>query len=94
MSEYSPEEFIKAFRKRTNTKQIQCPYCGGNNFTSTTDLATILVSKDKSKLSLEFHIPSGMIICENCGHIDFFALGVLGLMEKSKKDDVKDADSK
>ena len=43
--------------------------------------AAILIGEDMSSINIGPHIPSGMIICEYCGHIDFFALGVLGLVK-------------
>ena len=33
-------------------------------------------------LDLGPSIPSGLIVCENCGHIELFALGSLGLLKK------------
>ena len=30
-------------------------------------------------------IPSVMLVCNNCGHMDRFSLGVLGFMEKEEQ---------
>lgn len=82
MAKYNPNIFIDAIKKKMSKEVPQCPYCGGNKFTTTENVAEILIGDDISNLSLGPHIPSGMLICEKCGHIEFFALGALGLMEE------------
>lgn len=89
MTDYEPSKFIDTLNKRIANKPIKCPYCGGRKFTSTDSSAAILISKKVSGLSVssvEAYIPSGMLICENCGHMEFFALGSLGLNDKDDKD--------
>ena len=89
MKDYEPKEFLNALDERIIKKPIKCPYCGGRKFTSTDSSAAILISKKVSGLSVssvEAYIPSGMLICENCGHMEFFALGSLGLNDKDDKD--------
>lgn len=82
MSKYNPSIFIDAIKKKMINGLPPCPYCGGKKFTTTENVAEILIGDDISNLSLGSHIPSGMLICEKCGHIEFFALGALGLMEE------------
>lgn len=92
MKNYEPSKFIDALHKRIANKPIKCPYCGGRKFTSTDSSAAILISKKVSGLSVssvEAYIPSGMLICENCGHVEFFALGVLGLNDKDDEDNAE-----
>lgn len=90
MSKYDPKEFISALGKKMNGRNVpNCPYCGGQKFTSTDKFATILIGDEMSGINLGPNIPSGMIVCENCGHIEFFALGSLGLL--SNKGETKDA---
>ena len=84
MAKYDPNKFISAISKKMAGRVPVCPYCGGQKFTTTGNVAAILIGDDTSNLNLGPHIPSGMLICENCGHIEFFALGSLGLMEKEK----------
>lgn len=84
MSKYDPQNFINALNEKTNGKHLVCPYCGGKQFTTTEDFASILISKELSGLSLGPNIPAGMIVCQNCGHMDFFALGALNLLEKKE----------
>ena len=88
MKDYKPSDFIDVLNKRIINKPIKCPYCGGRKFTSTDSSAAILVSKKVSGVSvssIEAYIPSGMLICENCGHVEFFALGSLGLNTEGDK---------
>lgn len=83
MSKYDPNSFIKEIEKRiVNGKVPQCRYCGGNKFTTTESMASILIGKETNAISIGPSVPAGMIVCEKCGHVDFFALGVLGLLQK------------
>ena len=53
-------------------------------------MASILIGKDLESVSIGPTIPAGMVICQQCGHMDFFALGILGLLnEKDGNDDGK-----
>ena len=81
MNKYNPNKFITAIQKKLNGRDVpNCPYCGGEKFTSTDKFATILIGDEINNLNLGPTIPSGMLVCENCGHIEFFALGSLGLL--------------
>ena len=84
---YNPQDFIDALKRKTGPNIRQCPFCHGNRFTSTEQLASILIGDNIEHLSLGPSIPTGMIICQNCGHIDFFALGALGLLNKEESPD-------
>ena len=82
MSKYNPNEFIAALGAKMNGRNVpNCPYCGGKKFTTTQSFATILIGDDSKNISLGPNIPAGMIVCENCGHIEFFAMGSLGLLK-------------
>lgn len=63
-----------------------CPYCGGNKFTTTQSFATILIGDDTKNISLGPNIPAGVVVCENCGHMEFFAMGSLGLLKAEEHD--------
>ena len=85
MKKYDPKEFIEAFGKHINGRDIpDCPYCGGQKFTSTDKFASIIIGDDTTSVNLGPSIPSGMLICSNCGHIEFFALGALGLLNNNE----------
>lgn len=89
MNKYNPQDFITKLEKKVNGRDIPtCPYCGGEKFTTTEKFATIIIGDDLENVTLGPTIPSGMLICENCGHVDFFALGSLGMLVK--KDGVED----
>ena len=82
MNKYNPKEFIAALGKKMNGRKIpNCPYCGGDKFTTTQSFATILTGDDTKNINLGPNIPAGMVICENCGHMEFFAMGALGLLK-------------
>lgn len=91
MSKFNSKDFISELTKRMNGRDVpNCPFCGGQRFTSTDKFATILIGEELNSISLGPSIPSGMLICENCGHVEFFALGALGLLQgKEEKSDGK-----
>lgn len=87
MEKYNSQEFLDALNKKMNNKNIPtCPYCGGTKFVSTENYAIILAGDNTDKKEISKSIPSGMVICEKCGHIEFFAFGSLGLMPKKDGD--------
>lgn len=91
MSKYNPNLFIAEIENRINNGRVpQCRFCGGNRFTTTDSMATILIGKELNAVSIGPSVPAGMIVCEKCGHIDFFALGALGLLQK--EDEKKDGE--
>ena len=87
MRTYNPQSFINALQQKAPRMNLVCPYCQGNQFTTTEDLASIIIGKELASINLGSSIPAGMIICQKCGHIDFFALGALGLLEKKGEND-------
>lgn len=91
MRKYDPKAFIGALGKKMKGRNFpNCPYCGGQKFTSTDKFATIFIGEEMNGITLGPNIPSGMIVCENCGHIELFALGSLGLL--NNKGESKDAE--
>jgi len=90
MSKYNPNEFISALNGKIKGKKIaNCPYCGGEKFTSTDKFATVIIGDNLGNMELGLSIPSGMLICESCGHMEFFALGSLGLLRKGEDENGK-----
>ena len=89
MKEYDGKAFVNAVTKKTNGfNMAKCPFSGGNQFTTPEEFGSIIIGKDLHSINLGPSVPVGMIICQNCGHIDFFSLGILGLInnEEDNKD--------
>lgn len=88
MEKYDPEQFAKRLTERLKGKSdiLACPFCGGEHFTTTGQFASILIADNLTEVALGPSIPSGMLVCENCGHIEFFALGSLGLLPKREEE--------
>ena len=87
MSKYNPNKFIAALGQKMNGHGFpSCPYCGGQNFTTTQNFATFLIAEDTQNINLGPNIPAGMVVCEKCGHIEFFAMGPLGLLNTEEND--------
>ena len=89
MNKYNPQKFITRLEEKISGKSLSCPYCMGNQFTTTEDFATILIGKDLSSLNIGPSIPTGMLICQKCGHVSFFALGALGFLDDKGNNDEK-----
>lgn len=87
MNKYEPKEFIQKLSKRMPNNIPACPFCHGDQFTSTEDFASIIIGKDISTINLGPSIPAGMLICQTCGHIEFFALGALGLLKNKEEEE-------
>ena len=87
MSKYSPNKFIAALEQKINGHAFPaCPSGGAQQVTTTQRIATILIAADTKNINLGPNIPAGMVICEKCGHIEFFAMGPLGLLNTEDHD--------
>lgn len=85
MKKYNNQDFLKAITQKMGGNRVpQCPYCGGQKFTTPEQFASIIIGEDLSGINLGPNIPAGMVICEKCGHIEFFALGLMGLLPKEE----------
>ena len=80
LMKYDPQKFIEILSDRINYDEIpECPYCGSQQYTVIDKFATILLDDNPMTVTMGSAVPSGMIICNNCGHIEFFALRTIGL---------------
>ena len=80
MNKYNNQEFKESLLSRINGRQIICPICGGTHFSIPEQMSNIFIGDNFDGIQIGQSIPCGMIICEQCGHIHFFALGALGLL--------------
>lgn len=91
MSKYDSQEFVKRLEDKIGNRMVpNCPYCGGEKFSAVQQFANIVVCDGFDRLELGNAVPSGMIVCENCGHVEFFALGALGMLEGKDNNGRKD----
>lgn len=90
MSKYNPNKFIEVLSRKINNRIPPCPFCGGIKFTSTPEYANINLSDEIGNIKIGTSIPAGIVVCENCGHIEFFALGALKMLnDKEESNDGK-----
>lgn len=83
MIEEKKRQIADALSKRLET--IVCPMCHQSRYTLIDGYVSEPVQDDYKKVVLGGRmIPSVMLVCNHCGHIDRFALGVLGLLEGEK----------
>ncbi len=84
---YDASTFIATLNERIRPKSMpRCPICGGNQYTTPIQVATIPVGASLKGLSVGQTAPCAMVVCTKCGHVDCFAIGILGLLPK---DDTK-----
>lgn len=87
MKKYDPREFANKLTEKIPGHSIRiCPFCGGEEYTTTQNFASFIIGDELSNVCLGPNIPAGMLVCQNCGHIDFFALGALDLLAKDEGD--------
>ena len=84
---YSPSQFKNALLKKLKNHIPSCTICGHNQFTMTNDFVSHFCQNTYGTISIGKNVPTGFIICNNCGHIEFFSLGVLGLLNADDKGD-------
>jgi hypothetical protein len=82
MKEERKKQIISALNQRVSG--FVCPICHQARFTFVDGYTVDPVQEDYRGMQLGGKmIPSVMLVCSNCGHIDRFSLGVLGLMENN-----------
>ena len=87
---YDPNNFIKVLTEKIQGKEYpSCPICGGDQFAAAEKCATLPISAEVGNMFLGPNITAGAIICQSCGHMEFFALGVLNLLNKEGDKDGK-----
>lgn len=81
MNEEKKKQIINVLNQRVGG--FVCPICHQARYTFVDGYTVDPVQEDYKGIQLGGRmIPSVMLVCGNCGHIDRFSLGVLGLMEK------------
>ncbi len=89
MTEEKKRKIADALSKRLGN--LVCPMCHQSRYTLIDGYVSEPVQEDYKKVVLGGRmIPSVMLVCNHCGHIDRFALGVLGLMEGENSESNKD----
>ena len=82
------EETKQNIAKRIEEKGAlkPCARCGLQNFSLLDGFASIPLSQEISNNVIIGgpNVPCAVIVCSNCGHIDFHALGALGLLNNQK----------
>ena len=73
---FDPKHAIEQLKKHGASQAI-CPICKGNSFSVQSEVATIISSDKKTSINLNSYVPCAMMVCTSCGHVEFFALGIL-----------------
>ncbi len=78
MSKYDAQKFLDVLNSKV-PHFPRCPICNGDDFATVPKYASIPVGDNLGTTTLGPSVPAGMIICQKCGYIHFFSLGVLKL---------------
>ena len=89
MTEEKKRQIADALTRRVGN--IVCPICHQSKYTLLDGYFVDVIQNRFQDLQLGGRIlPSFMLVCNNCGHLENFSLGVLGLMEIENNQDGKD----
>lgn len=77
---YDQEAFIQTLNKKCPSPS-PCAFCGRSDFQVFDKFTNVPVQSNVGIAELGCYVPCGMVVCKNCGHINLFSLGVLGLMK-------------
>jgi len=81
MNEEKKKQITSTLFKRVG--HFVCPICHQSKFAFLEGYFLEVVQDDYKFMKLDGRmLPSVVLVCNNCGHIDKFSLGVLGLMEQ------------
>ena len=84
MNEERKRLIVKVLSQRVSS--IVCPICHQSKYSFVDGYTIDPVQDDYKAVQLGGKIiPSVMLVCNNCGHIDRFSLGVLGLMDNEEQ---------
>lgn len=65
---------------------LTCPMCHHKQFTLIDGYFAEVIQNDLGKIRLDGqHIPLIGVVCSHCGYVSFHAAGVLGLLNKTNK---------
>lgn len=95
MTEEKKRQIASTLAKRTGI--IACPICHQSKYTLLDGYFVDVIQDKYQGMQLGGRLlPSVMLVCNNCGHLESFSLGALGLMESEDKKEGrnKNTDSK
>lgn len=84
MDEETKKQIINALSQKVGS--FVCPICHQSKYSFVDGYTVDAVQEDYKVIQLGGRlIPSVILVCNNCGHIDRFSLGVLGLIEQGEQ---------
>lgn len=95
MTKEKKQQIINALAERVG--DFYCPICHHNSFAFLDGYFVDVIQNRYDGMQISGKIlPSVIVVCNHCGHIDKFSLGVLGLLEgaSNKFDDLKNSENK
>ena len=70
----------------TRIEKLFCPICHHQKYTLLDGYFIDSIQEDYREMRLDSkRLPSIILVCNNCGHLDSFSLGVLSLIEEDKQ---------
>ncbi len=88
LTEEMKRQIANALAMRIGT--IVCPICHQSKYTLLDGFFVDAIQDHYQGMQLGGRmLPSVMLVCNNCGHLESFSLGALGLMQSEKREDNK-----
>lgn len=82
---YNAKDAISILKQK-GIGRYRCAFCGSPNFSIQDQVANINIGTELGHLELGNHIPAAIMVCTNCGNLQFFALGMLGMLNSKGGD--------
>ena len=93
MTEEKKRQIANALTMRVGN--IVCPICHQTKYTLLDGYFVDVIQDKYQGMQLGGRLlPSVMLVCNQCGHLENFSLGVLGLMESEEKIEDNDRENK
>lgn len=83
---FNPQDAIKILKDKGANNYV-CPLCGGRQFGVHDEIATISVTPEFKTVRIGNHVPAAILICHKCGNMQFFAIGMWGMMDDKDGDE-------
>lgn len=82
MHKYDPDKFFDALVSKIpdGGENLKCAICGSGDLSTEALYANVFVDEKIGEGSLSNSIPTGIMVCQNCGYMHLFVLKTLGAL--------------
>lgn len=81
---FAHDRFLAALNEKAR-EISSCRFCGKRKYGAVKQVTMLYVQDSFDSMAINRSIPCGAVVCEECGHVNLFALGALGLLPEEDK---------